>query len=388
MTIFWGFFVSTLVGASCPELSNDIQRTVRENTFKLVPRNFYASSMSIESARELHKTHCQSPSLTISDQMNCEVLKSCTGDDCKIEFMPFGSAFFVNEKATLVTAWHVVFSTHATPLYFMQNTLSKMKSEELKSKLSVLQPDFLLLDSENKIIFDTKKQKAHYEFWGNPLSTIYQALGKNRQHAYGYFENAPDDFVAIQLEGFAKSGLTLSPSSAKNKSDFSSKCLYAGGYQYHDGEFRFSAGSKKSVKEMQSQLSVVSPFQINPLPVPKEELLKKSLPEILTLMGYSEQNIQATLKKYGEDVIWKSIHIVLNSQERHLRDQSLEERSDLIFYDAPVLPGQSGGPIVDEEGHLVGLTTNGFFDSQVIVDGHFASYGAVGLLLTALEDYW
>ncbi|MBY0383828.1 serine protease [bacterium] len=387
MTFFWGFLLSAFVGASCPDLSTNIQETVRKNTFKVVPRNFYASTMSVDAARDLYSSQCNTSHLTISDKMNCDVLKSCTGEDCKIEFMPFGSAFFVNEKATLVTAWHVVFPTHATPLYFMQNALSKISTEELNSKLSVLQPDFLLLNSEDEIIFDTKKQTAHYQFWGNPLSTIYQALGKNRQHPYGYFENAPDDFVAIKLSDFVPAA-KLSLASKKTKSDLMNKCLYAGGYQYHDGKFRFSAGSKKSVKEMQSQLSTITPFQINPLPMSQEELLKKSLPEILSIMGYSEDNIQETLKKYDEALIWSSIHVVLDSQVRHLRDQSLEARSDLVFYNAPALPGQSGGPIVDENGYLVGLTTNGFFDSQVMVDGHFASYGAVGLLLTALETYW
>lgn len=382
-----GFLLSTYVGAACPDLSQTIQQKVQANTFKLVPRNFYASSMPVERARELFQSQCLTQNLTISDQMNCHVLSSCTGDDCKIEFMPFGTAFYLQQKKALLTAWHVVFSTHATPLYFMQNSLAPMSRDELNSHLSVLQPDFLLLNSKDEVIYDTKKQSTHYRFWGDPLSTIYQELGLRNKSPYGYFENAPDDFVAISVSGLTTvEPLTLS--SSKDKSTEAAQCLYAAGYQYHDGHFRFSSGVKKSVKEMQSQLSFVTPFQLNTLPMDKEKLLQLPVSEVLAKMGYDSENIQNTLKKYDESVIWNSIQIVLASQARHLRDQSLEDHPSLLFYDASVLPGQSGGPILTQEGDVIGLTTNSFFDKHVVVNGHFASYGAVGLRLTAFDSYW
>ncbi len=375
-------FMSLFTQADCHQLSSNVVESVKNNTFKLVPRNTYAASIPIEKARELYEHNCVSANLTTSDKMNCEVLKTCTGEDCKIEFTPFGSAFLNQTNGLLYTAWHVVFPTHATPLIFMQNSLSKLAPEELNSTLSVLRPDFVLLDGQDNIVFDTNKQTALYEAWGNPLSTIYQTNGHKQHQPYGYFENATTDHVTINIGAALSGGLAFTWQ--KNKSDFDSKCLYSAGYQYHNGQFHISAGKKADVKHMQSQISYIVPFQLNPLPMEVDKILELNNEQILRLMGYSEVNIQKTLADHSAETVRASIEIVLATQPRHMRDQAMENHPDVLFFDAPVLPDQSGGAIIDENGTVVGITTNSFLDKSTNTEGHFTSYGAAGFFVGGL----
>lgn len=381
MLLFTLLFTA-VINADCNNLNTNVFETVRANTFKLVPRNTYAAVLSEEKARTLYEQNCSTANLTTSDKMNCEVLKTCTGEDCKIEFAPFGSAFLNQANGLLYTAWHVVFPTHATPLIFMQNSLSKLTPEELNSTLSVLRPDFVLLDGQDNIVFDTKKQTALYEAWGNPLSTIYHTNGHKQHQPYGYFENAATDHVTINIGAALSGGLSLTEK--KNKSDFDSQCLYSAGYQYHDSQFRISAGKKAHVKHMQSQISYIVPFQLNPLPMEVSKILELNNEQILRLMGYSETIIQKTLTDYPEETVRASIEIVLATQPRHMRDQAMETHPDVLFFDAPVLPGQSGGAIIDENGTVVGITTNSFLDKSTIIEGHFTSYGAAGFFVGGL----
>ena len=164
MTFVLSFLLAALASAACNELSSNINESVAQNTFKLIPRNLYAATISEESARALHQQSCLVGGLTTSDQMNCDLLKTCTGDACKLEYGPFGSAFFVEKTGLLMSAWHVVFPTHAAGLIFMQGSLSLLPEEQMKTSLAVLKPDFILLDQNDTIVFDTQKNPSNYAF--------------------------------------------------------------------------------------------------------------------------------------------------------------------------------------------------------------------------------
>ncbi len=387
MTFVLSFLLAALANAACNDLSPNIKESVAQHTFKLIPRNTYAATLSEESARSLHQKSCLAGGLSTSDQMNCDLLKICTGDACKIEFGPFGSAFLLEKNGLLISAWHVVFPTHAAGLIFMQGSLSQLPYDEMKSRLAVLEPDFILLDQNDKIVFDTKQNPSRYAFWGNPLSTVYQTEGHKQHQPYGYFENAPDDYVAIDISSVklgSNVGMGLPLTTLTKKEDLATQCLYAGGYQYHDGKFRHSSGKKETVKAMQSRDSFATPFQLNPFPMAVEKILEFDNTKILKMMGYSDGNIQKTMAKYDAETIRRSIVIVLATQPRHLRDQALETNPAVLFYDAKVLPGQSGGPIVDANGTVVGITTNSFLDKSIAIDGHFTSNGAAGFFLGSL----
>jgi hypothetical protein len=395
--VFWGkllIFLALLFWGNCgfsstcgSQPSKQIRSLVRDNTFKIVPRNIYASSFSSEHARELYDKHCISSPLTISEQMNCATLKNCQGEQCKIEYMPFGTAFWTSENNKLITAWHVVYPTHAPALLFLQNNLMSLSNEELNQTLSVLSPDFVLLDHKDQVIYDTRTAhpKSVYSRWGNPLSTIYQNQGFIKNQPYGFFENAPDDFVAIELSlpnAENRKGLSLLRT---NKTSLNGTCLQSVGFQYHNGQLTLSGGQLTAVKDLQAKLSFSTPFQLNPLPLPLEEILNKSISEILGIMGYSEDEIQKMLGKHSDEKLWAAIKVVLQTQSRNMRDQALADHEDVIFFDAPVLPGQSGGPIIDEQGHVVGITTNSFYDKQLLTDNHYTAYGSAGVLIQALR---
>jgi hypothetical protein len=384
MSLVLFFVLSVIANATCYDLPPEVQTSVADNTFKLVPRNLYAGTISEATARSLYQNSCLGKDLTISDQMNCDILESCTGDHCKLQYGPFGSAFLENKNGRLLTAWHVVFPTHAAGLIFMQGNLSQLSDEERNARLAVLEPDFILLNANDQIVFDTRNSPSQYVRWGNPLSTVYQMEGHQQNRVYGFMENAPDDHVTIDI-GSANLGVGLTITHLNKKEDLASNCLYSAGYQYHDGKFQASAGEKASVKAMQSQVSYIRPFQINPFPMDVEKILEHNNADILKMMGYSDANILATLTKYDETTIRRSIEILIASQPRLLRDQLLEHHPAVLFYDAKVLPGQSGGPIVDENGTVVGITTNSFLDKTVLVDGHFTSHGAAGFFLGSLN---
>jgi hypothetical protein len=384
MTFVLSFLISALANGSCSELSPDIQKAVEKSTFKLVPRNLYAETMTEATARSIHQKSCLTQALTISDQMNCRILESCTGNTCKIQYGPVGSAFLAEKSGKLFTAWHVVFPTHAAALIFLQGRLSLFSTEELNSTLAVMEPDFVLLDGKDQVVFDSQKSPARYADWGNPLSTVYQMEGHKQHRPYGYMENAPDDYVAIDI-GSAHLGEGLPITTLTKKEDLSAKCLHSGGFPYHDGKFRISTGTTASVKSMQSQISYVIPFQLNPFPMEVAKILQHNNAEILKMMGYSDEKIQTTMEKYDDLTIRRSIELVLATQPRHLRDQLLEAHPAVLFYDAKVLPGQSGGPIVDDTGTVVGITTNSFLDKTILTDGHFTSFGAAGFFLGSLK---
>lgn len=374
---------------NCPNLPLQVTKKIEQNSFTLIPRNTYAESISTERAREIHSSLCHQENLTLSEKLNCETLRACQGLDCKIEHMGHGTAFLAHKKSLLLTAWHVVFPTHAAPLIFFEQPLAKLSTSELHQKLQVLTPDFLLMNSEGTVVFDTRKNlgKTRYAFWGDPLSTVYQATGKKRGSTYGYFENAASDFVGIELPAdLALSSQELSLSSSLNKADLSSSsCLYSAGYPYFNGRFAISAGKHEHFRVMQRKLTSMIDFTLEPMKITTEELLKKTIPEILSFMGYSKELIEQTLAKYDTPTIMNSIHIMLNVQARNMRDQELENHEHVLFFDAPVLPGQSGGPIVDGRGEVVGITTNAFYDKLVTTDNHFATYGAAGIFIGALD---
>lgn len=136
---------------------------------------------------------------------------------------------------------------------------------------------------------------------------------------------------------------------------------------------------------MQKKVTSMMDFSLKPLHETHDEILKKTIPEILSLMGYSHEQIEQTLAKYDSQTIMDSIKVMLNVQARNMRDQELENHEDIIFFDAPVLPGQSGGPILDSHGNVVGITTNAFFDRLVLVNNHYASHGSAGVFIGVLN---
>ena len=357
-------------------MKDSIRDKIGESIFKVVPINLFAPELTEKRAREIYQNECLSEKKLTHERLNCEVLKSCQGNNCKKEFGPHGSAFLLDDGKSLATAWHVLYNTHSSALLFLQNFLTGLNDQERNEKLSVLRPAFILLNRHEEVIFDSRKEIADsvlYEDWGNPLSPIYAGLGRKQEEAYGYYENIPDDYVLVSLPRSIGTGLEMGSIQA-NRCNYSVGHAYDGNSEY----YKISGGSQATIIDLQRKITHFLDFQLSELPMPQEKFLKLSTPEILSHMGYGQMAIQQQLAKYDEQTLRKSIETVVGIQQRNMRDQALQEHSKVFFFNGAVLPGQSGAPLVNERGQVVGITTNGFVNSK---DGIQESHGGAAPLL-------
>lgn len=346
--------------ASVCELSEDVAKRVNQSIFQIVPINSYATHLTVERARELYKEGCQQESPLIHQNLNCSVLKTCDSEEsCIKEYAPHGTAFLVDGK--LATAWHVVYSTHSTALLFLQKYLENLSRNELNEKLSVLKPEFVLFNNKGKKVFDSRdtgQKETSYLNWGNPLSTVYSNSGKKKDSLYGYYENIPEDYVFIDLPKTIGPDLKLS----RKKTD----CSYSAGFSFNGQktEYQINGGHKSTIVNRQKHLSHLIPFQYTPQSITPGEFQKLSEVEALRLMGFSEEEIHSQIVKYGLERVRRSINIVYKSHLRHMRDQEVDNHSKVFIHDGQVYAGQSGGPLLNEDGDVFGITTNGFVNDK------------------------
>lgn len=391
LSTFLFLFSYEVRAAACTIESPDILNHLKKNTFKIVPRNTYAPVIAEEKARELYQLKCLQKNLSLSEQLNCNALESCTGSLCKVEHQSFGTGFILKDQPYIITAWHVVHPTHEAALIFLERSLSNLEPAVLQQTLEPLRPDFLLFDDTNNLIYDTRSssESSLYAFWGNPLSSVYHTIGHAKNEIYGYYQNVPDDYVAITLPSAVlknHSGLKLS--SALQKNDFEGQCLFSIGYEYLNEHFVIAGGRNADIKSLLAPISHMSVLMNIPETYDIKTLRSLPVSEILPLMGYSPEQIKETLQKHEISLIQSSIQVMLTAYERTLQDYELRKHPNVLFFDAPTLFGQSGGPIVNVSGEVIGITTNGFIDKSVSTpDGHFKSFGTSGLFIRALDQY-
>ncbi|MCR9204966.1 MAG: serine protease, partial [Halobacteriovoraceae bacterium] len=351
--IFLALFFSLKSFGSVCQLPKDVAQKVSQSIFQIIPINSYAAHMDVERARELHKESCLQSSPLLHQRLNCEVLRTCKSEEtCVREYGAHGTAFLAGGK--LATAWHVVFPTHSTALLFLQNHLSNLSREELKEKLAVLKPQFVLFNTKGDKVFDTREHKeneATYLTWGDPLSTIYSSNGVKKKVPYGHYENIPEDYVFIDLPKTIGPDLPF----AKRKSD----CSYSAGFGFNGEktEYQINGGLKTSIVNRQKHLTHLIPFQYTPQEITPEEFQKLSEEEALRLMDFDEDSIHNQIERYGREKVRQSINVVYRSHLRHMRDQEMDDHSKVHVHDGEVYPGQSGGPLLNESGEVFGITT-------------------------------
>ena len=88
-----------------------------------------------------------------------------------------------------------------------------------------------------------------------------------------------------------------------------------------------------------------------------------------------KRSIENQLQKYEKELIESSIQTILRAQARHMRDLPLDSNPKAFFFQGSVMHGQSGGPILNRFGQVIGVTTNGFLRNDGI------SVGGAGVLV-------
>lgn len=351
--------------ADCP-ISPTLAQDIARNTFMIIPINPMAPVISVPRAREYVEQNCQLNSLTYKDQLNCQILRACQGDDCQPVYGPHGTAFLGGDGRSLYTAWHVVFETHQAALTFLYPALAKMESTAQVRAYKNLVPEFILVNQNHEIVYDTRNtgpggSPTRYARMGDPLSTLYIANGKKDDMPYGYFENSAVDYVEIILDRILGPGLKRAVATQDSRA-----CLFTAGFAFNAQSLNFStqSGFVRSLYDLKKSLGRFLDFQLRPLPRPRVEIEAMKTEDILSLMGNSSEQIRQQIKDYSGEKIRQSIGFVLDSQARHMRDYFTEKSGSVIFFDNPVLSGQSGGPLFNAQGEVMGIITNGFMETS------------------------
>lgn len=292
------------------ELNKSTLEKVKLSTYKIVPIDLFARELSEEEARRLHKQECLSPKIHTYERLNCKIFSKCKDNACKRSFTQDGSAFLLGDGQSLVTAWHITYNSHSSALRFLEDYLSTLDNDTRNNKLSVLKPAFILLDHEERTVFDTREHLSgtvKYLDWGNPLSPIYAKKGIKKNGAYGFYESASEDFALISLP--ESIGPSLQSGTLRTK-----ECLYSIGQDFQEKTMKLvtSGGRKTTFKQLRE----------------KNSQMKKPLA----------------------------------AEQRHLRDQTLDQNENIIFFKASVSLEQRGGPLVNDQGEVIGITTHRFIN--------------------------
>ncbi len=363
----------------CP-ISTDVSDKIEANTFMIIPINAYASTLPEENARAYYTNNCGLASLPLSEKLNCEKLKDCKGDECVKPFASHGTAFLKGDGRTLVTAWHVTFQTHAAALTLLADRIFIMTADEKTKIYQNLKPEFILVNHQNEIVYDTRTAEAaqtRYRSFVDPLSSVFSERGSKNNKPFGYYENIKDELTVIDLQKDLGTGLQVATSA-------DSECITSAGFGYDGYDLKFSivSGEASTLKVLNRALNVFMEFQLNPLPQPRAKIEKMSTAKILILMGYSIEQAEAQVKQFSEKQLRDAIQVILDTEERHARDLQVSQDAQSVYFDAPVMSGFSGGPILNSQGDLTGLTTNAFLKKEE-AQGRQVSVGGAGLSLTA-----
>lgn len=353
-------------------ISESVNRKIHDNTFILIPINSYAPIISKSQAEEFVKTNCHLMHLPPSEVLNCNALKTCVEGHCVREYASHGTGFLLNNGSTLMTAWHVVYPTHASALLFIRNYALSLQDQEARDKLyENLKPNFILLNHNHEIIYDTRLNPTDYNNFGDPLSTTHIFYGTSYQNQpYGYFENIPEDYLEIRLSKNLGEGLKFGL-----KASADDEFIVSGfGYDGRNFGFDMTSGQKQSLYELKTQTHNYRDYVLKPFVIPIEDFLALDPITQLINLGYSKESAISQIEQHGLELIQHSIFTVLKTQSRHMRDLEIEKHAHVLFTDNPSLPGTSGGPVTNSNGEVLGILTNGILSSPN--PGEFISHGS------------
>ena len=354
-------FLQNAADASPCNISDKATSRVAANTFKIIPIKQALIDFEPAQAKSYVEQLCHRPNLPVSEKLNCEIMKACKPESCAPIYGAHGTAFLGSDGQTLHSAWHVLFSTHEVALQFLGNYLGKLSTDEKKRAYASLGPTFILLDHQDKIVYDSRSSHStRYKNFGDPLTPIYVQQGTKDKKPFGYFENIREDYVSIDLGTRLGAGLPLAKQNAH------SDCYFGAGFIY-DGvreEYNLASGRRESVTELKKRTGLFLEALLMDLPLSRNNLGSLSTEDILHIFGYSQDQVAHQIKIYSDSELRSSIDKILIGHERHLQDLKTESDPSVLFLSMPVFNGQSGGPLINEDGEVLGILTNAFLTNE------------------------
>jgi hypothetical protein len=374
-----------LVSSEPCRYDGSLDASLRVNTFMIIPIHQVQGSMTTEQARAYHAANCALKTLPLSDRLNCQVMATCLGEACRLDYGHHGTAFLVGDGTTLFTAWHVVNETHEAALTFLSRALQLMSPGDRAKAYHNLEPEFILADQSERIVYDTRLdaargRKTAYARFGDPLSTGYVADGEQGGHPYGFNENIPVDWVQIALTESLGPGLT-----AGSPSSDAQECFVDAGFAFDSRVTRFAvhSGRRAGLTAMMKASDQFMDFQLQPLPMPRARIEALPAVDALVVMGYSKDSARSQVRQYGKERVRSAMSTVMDFQARHMRDVEVEKDPAAFFLDSPIMSGQSGGPLFNSAGQVCGIVTNGFMTKDESTQAQ-RSYGGAARRLDSI----
>ncbi len=349
------------IGANA-NISEDIEQRIRRNTFLFVPINQYAMPIEVIQARKLYELNCKgehgAPNpelLPINQKLNCKTLKQCqVKEECRLQYSSFGSAFLAENGRKLYTALHVAINSVKMPFYFFKQYFEQRTTSERKEYLAQIGVQFLLLDINGNLLYDSREEEAQVIESGDPMAIVYTDTGRSPNGNVGFKEAIPNDFIQIQLQRDMGDGIPMAASS--QSIDFLSA-----GFYYEEGErFVSLLGQEESVLALKQKTGNFNEITLSPLSQNREEYASRSEEEIMQDWGWPLESIARQIDECGRDRVRAAITSLLVIQERNARDMAVESHPKALFTNARAQPGNSGGPVMNSQGEVVGITVNGF----------------------------
>ncbi|MES2769827.1 MAG: serine protease [Bdellovibrionota bacterium] len=244
---------------------------------------------------------CENPQNT-EQKLNCDHIKKCTsGQPCHLVYQGAGTAFLTGDGSEVVTAWHVVQPNHLPALILLNGFLSKKPLAERQKTLQNMRPEFVLINSKGKVVFDTgsERELPIYANFGDPNSFTKMHMDQNPR-------NVLVDFVKIKINRSIGKGLKFLDLEYKPDSND----YFAMGYP------------QKTLRKSKMNSNGFDLF------LSKGKLVSSS--------------------NYLDQIEWKSI-------EQRDSEAKFFSNEYLNFFDIDVVPGNSGGPIFNSDGDVVGI---------------------------------
>ncbi len=333
-----------------------------ESIFRIVPKRvFIFSRYNQEQVASILFTECQQDDLNFVQQLNCEHLKSCYGESCYKPYLSSGTAFLIGDGSTLATAFHVSWTSLSAKWLFFKEILRSKDAKKREEMISNFPPEFALFNAKGEKVFDTDDGKVESISAGDQLKFIdnFQA---------GDFPFASEDYEFIRLSKVIGKPLRVAsvlPSEGEKifSIGFPQATKREGSSNSNGFNLTYSEGKVQNPENYLNEY-----LKSNKLPlamlrsIDTESLKQKSGAEVLRVFGFSEEIIENSIEHHGEEkfeteVAPSYIEVYEKNHHKYIRMLDILKSKSVISHTMDIVPGNSGGPVFNQAGQVVGLNS-------------------------------